>query len=285
MRDYNGLQICREGRQIDCIQPRWTKFQTYDYNVKIEIDFDPELDEYFGITTAKQQIVIDDMMWDKIEQIGRLRDLVRDIRRQYKEQLDRLKAQAEQEQRPDEPRPSEEAMAETEKFKPRSATPSDKKKAEGEKNLEDAATKEAETTGKSKNQAKKDLEENARKRRFAVEFQAIPEGPFYRPHRLGEQKRLIINTQHPFYAKVYEVSPEIGSALEVVLLVLAEAELEAEGDAETFYKSARTGWSERLRYALDRLRPDDEMRDKASALAEEMQMQPEVVGEESDVSA
>ena len=60
MKDYNGLLICRERRQIDCIPPRWTKFQNYDANIKIEIDFDPELDEFFGITTAKQQIVIDD---------------------------------------------------------------------------------------------------------------------------------------------------------------------------------------------------------------------------------
>jgi hypothetical protein len=271
MRDYNGLQVCREGRQIDCIQPRWTKFQTYDYNVKIEIDFDPELDEFFGITTAKQQIVIDDVMWDKIDQAGRLRDLVRDMRRKYKEQLNELDALK---PRPDEPRPSEEAMMETEKFKSRPEAPSDKKKAEGRKNLEDAAAKIAETTGKKKEEAAKELEERAVRRRFKIDFQAIPEGPFYRPQRLGEQKRLIINTQHPFFAKVYDVSPEVGSALEVLLLVLGEAELEAEGDAETFYRAARTGWSERLRYALDRLRPDDEMRDKASAMAEEMQMQP-----------
>jgi hypothetical protein len=275
MRDYNGLMICREGRQIDCIQPRWTKFQTYDYNVKIEIDFDPIVDEYFGITTAKQQIVIDDVMWDKLDQVGRLRDLVRDIRSHFKQEKAKLDAVAIQESDSNEPRPSEAAMMETEKFRPRPVTPSDKKKAEGKKNLEAAATKIAETTGKKKDEVVHELEETAEQRWFAVDFQAIPEGPFYRPHRLGEQKRLIINTQHPFYSKVYTVSPEISSALEVLLLVLAEAELEAEGDAETFYKSARAGWSERLRHALDRLHPDDEMRDKASAIAEEMQMQPE----------
>lgn len=274
MREYNGLLVCREGRQIDCIQPRWTKFQTYDYNVKIEIDFEPRLDEYFGITTAKQQIVVDDVMWDKIEQAGRLRDLVKDIRASYEEELADLKAANEQKAPPDQPRASEEAMMETEKFKPRPASPSDEQEAEGKRNLEDAASKIAEATGRKKSDVVKELQEAAQKRRFAIDFQTIHEGPFYRPHRLGEQKRLIINTQHPFYSKVYAASPEISSALEVLILVLAEAELEAEGDAKTFYKSARTGWSERLRYALDRLRPDDEMRDKASAMAEEMQMQP-----------
>ena len=274
MRDYNGLQICREGRQIDCIQPRWTKFQNYDYNLKIEIDFDPELDEFFGITTAKQQIVIDEVMWDKMEQGGGLRGLVKDMRRQYKEQIEELNAVAEQESQGETPRPSEEAMMDTEKFKPRPGPVSDKKKAEAKKNLENAATKISETTGKEKKKVVEELEGKTVQRRFAVEFQAIPEGPFFRPHRLGEQKRLIINTQHPFYSKVYTAAPEVSSALEVLLLVLAESELEADGDAENFYKRSRTDWSERLRYALDRLRPDDEMRDKASAMAEEMHLQP-----------
>src|SRR5438105_10348550 len=40
MRHYNGLQIMRERRQIDTIPPDFTKFQTYDANIKIEIDFD-----------------------------------------------------------------------------------------------------------------------------------------------------------------------------------------------------------------------------------------------------
>ena len=71
-------------------------------------------------------------------------------------------------------------------------------------------------------------------------FQAIPEGPFYRPKRFGEQKRLI-NTLHPFYTKVYDVSPEIKAALEVLLFVLAEAELEAEGGFESSHHVARTG--------------------------------------------
>jgi hypothetical protein len=238
--------------------------------VKIEVDFDPELDEYFGITTSKQQIVIDETMWDKIEQAGRLRDLVKDIRRRFREDVKRLEAAREQEDRPDEPRASEEAMMDTEKFKTGPSAPSDKKKAEGDKNLDNTATKVSETTGKDKGEVRKELEDRTRRRRYEVEFRSIPEGPFYRPTRFGEQKRVIINTDHPFYEKVYEASPEVKSALEVLLFVMAEAELEADGEAETFYKSARTRWSERLRHALDRLRPDEEMRDKASAIAEEM---------------
>lgn len=277
MREYNGLLICRDGRQIDCIQPRHTKFQTYDYNTKIEIDFDPELDEFFGITTSKQQIVLDEVMWDKIEQGGRVRDLVKDIRKRVEDLRAVIKANMEGGDDPETPRPSEEAMAETEKFKSRPSPTSDRQKQEAQKNLDNTAAKIAGATGKPKEEVAKGLEERGAKRRYEVEFQAMPEGPFYRPYRLGEQKRLIINTKHPFYTKVFSVNKEISSALEVLLLVLAEAELECEidSDPEKFYKSARNGWSERLRNALDRLRSDDEMRDKASAMAEQMHMSAE----------
>jgi hypothetical protein len=274
MRDYNGLLICREGRQIDCIQPRWTKFQVYDRNVKIEIDFDPELDEFFGITTAKQQIGIDDVLWDKLESDGggNVRKLVRDIRDRRDEDEAKLKGKEDTAAGKDAPRASEKVMEETEKFKPRADKPSDRKKAKAREELETTATAIAETTGRAREEVLGELEERTAKRRFEVEFQSIPEGPFYRPKRFGEQKRLIINTLHPFYTKVYDATPEIKAALEVLLFVLAEAELEAEGDQESFYRSARGGWSERLYHALNELRPDEDMRDKAAAVAEKMQL-------------
>lgn len=273
MKEFNGLQICRDGRQIDCVAPRHTKFQNADVNTKIEIDFDPELDEFFGITTSKQQIVIDEVMWDKIEGGGRLRDLVKDIRDRVKERYNELKGAMETGDSPEQPRSSEVAMMETEKFKPRPGLVSDRQKQAAEKNLDAAAEKVAKQTGRPKAEAMKELEQRATLRRFEVEFQGIPEGPFYRPYRLGEQKRVIINTQHPFYTKVYDCAPDVASALEVLLMVIAEAELEAEGDAEAFYQTSRNRWSERLRLALDRLSPDDEMRDKASAVAEEIHME------------
>ena len=277
MRDYNGLLVCREGRQIDCVAPRWTKFQNWDRNVKIEIDFDPQLDEFFGITTAKQQIVIDDVLWDKLESTGGgdLRRTVEDIRRQLGEDIAKLTGKQDSKAGKESPRPSEQVMAETEKFKTRPDKPSDKKKAKAREELESAATKQAETSGKPREEILETLEEHTSKRRFEVEFQPIPEGPFYRPKRLGEQKRVIINTLHPFYTKVYDASPEIKAALEVLLLVLGEAELEAEGDFESFYRSARVQWSERLHHALNELRPDDDMRDQAAIVAERMQVEVE----------
>jgi Histidine kinase-, DNA gyrase B-, and HSP90-like ATPase len=276
MKEYNGILVCRERRQIDCIAPSWTKYQNYDANIKIEINFDPELDEYFGITTAKQQIVIDDEMWEVLRHSGKngggLADLVKDLRSRRDAMEDALKAAAGN--RPDEnvPRPSALAMEQSEKFKGATAEPTPAQQTEARKNIEQLAADRAEKTGKPKDQLVAELLEQTSRQRWDVEFTTIPEGPFYRPLRLGEQKRLLINTDHPFYAKIYDATPEVRAALEVLLFVLAERELEVRNDAEIFYRSERQRWSERLRHALDTLVPEESLVNKAAAVAEQMHL-------------
>ena len=109
-------------------------------------------------------------------------------------------------------------------------------------------------------------------KRWEIDFAAIPEGPFYRPIRLGDQKRVILNTEHPFYTRVYNATsnPDVKAALEVLLFVQAERELETKGELETFYKSERNKWSERLRNALEGLIPNDSVINLASSIAEQM---------------
>lgn len=275
MKNYNGIIICREGRQIDTIIPRWTKFQNYDMNIKIEINFDAELDEHFGITTAKQQIVIDDEMLERLQHDGKdgggLITLVRDLRTRRDELEDKLKAEAHNQAGKDQPRPSAIAMQESEKFKGITTQPTPDQQQEASRNLEQAAAERSRLTGKPKEEEYKELEERTAQRRWDVEFSAIPEGPFYRPHRLGQQKLVILNTDHPFYPKMYEsASPDVRSALEVMLFVLAERELDSKGDAAIFYKAERQKWSERLRHAFDTLVTDESMIDKANAMAEKL---------------
>ncbi len=274
MKDYNGLLICRERRQIDCISPRWTKFQNNDGNIKVEIDFDPELDEYFGITTAKQQIVIDEEMWEKLQHSGKggggLVDLVKDLRSQFEELQEEVEAKLQNETTNEEPRPSVQAMELTEKFKNPVPEPTPEQKDEAQRNLEHTAKERATVTGMPAAQVVEKLLEETSKRRWEIEFASIPEGPFYRPMRLGEQKRLIINTDHPFYTKVYNINPDAKAALEVLLFVLAERELESTGEGEMFYKAERQKWSERLRHALNTLISDDTLINRAAAVAEQM---------------
>jgi hypothetical protein len=276
MRANNGLIVCREQRQIDVVSPRWTKFQNNDVNIKIEIDFDPELDEYFGITTAKQQIVFDDSVWEKLQHSGRggggLKDLVQDLRAR----LDASKAELDAEYRnratADAPAPpaSVLAMEESEKFKPSTPSPSPSQQLEGRRNLEKLASQRAAVTGEAPEVALEAVANTVSGRKWSLALAAVPEGPFYRPTRLGDQKQLVINTDHPFYSRVYAQAPAAQSALEVLLLVLAERELEAQGDAEIFYKAERQAWSERLRHALNSLTTSSSLADAASAVSEQL---------------
>jgi hypothetical protein len=275
MKMYNGLLICREGRHIDTINPRWTKFQTYDANIKIEINFDPELDEFFGLTTAKQQIVLTEEMWEKLQHSGKeggaLKDLVKTMRARFEELQNELKAKAQNVVSADTQRPSALAMEESEKFKGTVQEPTPAQQETAVRNLEEFAAGKAETTGQPKEDVLKELAEQTKKRRWEVEFLPIPEGPFYRPVALGEQKRLVINTDHPFFPKIFErATPDVRAALEVVLFVLAERELEVSHDAATFYKAERQRWSERLRHALDTLVADETIVNTASMIAETM---------------
>ncbi|HWO23572.1 MAG TPA: ATP-binding protein [Kofleriaceae bacterium] len=272
MRKYNGLIVCRAGRQLDCISPDWTKFQNYDVNIKIEIDFDPTLDEFFSITTAKQQVVIDDQMWEMLRNSGKngggLEKLILDLRERRREIDTHLKAKAENKTKDEAPRPSTLAMEATEKFKGRTRELTPKQQQDAQRNLEQAAAQKAELTGEHPEKVLAALTESTSKKRWEVEFLAVPEGPFYRPKRLGEQRRIIINTEHPFYSKIYLPASDAKHALEVMLFVLAERELDSVGEAEIFYKSERQRWSDRLRHALDVLITEESLQDKASAFAE-----------------
>lgn len=284
MKEFNGLLICRERRQIDCVQPDWVTFVNRDRHIKVEVDFDPELDEFFGITTAKQQIVLADEMWQILQHAGRgggnLINLVKSLRARYRDLLNEVNADLERKEAEGGPRASTTAMEATEKFKGSTTEPTEVQKTEGEKNLKAAARRRAKETGESTDEALAALREEVENRRWEVEFEASPEGPFYRPKRFGEQKRVTINTDHPFYSKVYDLAPEVRSALEVLLYVLAERELEATQDTEMFYRAERQRWSERLRYALDVLKSDEALQDHVEAVAEALHdegMQPPLV--------
>jgi hypothetical protein len=272
MKEYNGLIFCRGYRQIACIPPTWTKYQNYDANLKIEINFDPELDEYFGITTSKQQIVPDEEMWERLRQKGSnsggLYDLIRDLRGRLRKLRSDLKAKAAQ-TAGDAPKPSEAAMQHTERYKGTVAEMTEEQKQEALRHLEKRAKQVTTATGTPYDVVLRDLTSETSKWRWGVSYDSVPEGPFYRPERLGERKCLIINTDHSFYSKVYESNPALKPALEVLLFVLAERELECTSDFRFFYRSERSRWSDRLRDALDFLISDESTENETAVSAEE----------------
>jgi hypothetical protein len=101
----------------------------------------------------------------------------------------------------------------------------------------------------------------------------MEEGPFYIPKRLGDQKVIVLNTAHPFYSRLYaKARGDVTTALQVLLFVLADGEIDAEGHRALFYKSERHHWSELLSNALSSLVPQASLEDETS-LAMEMEEQ------------
>ncbi len=272
MRSSNGIIVCRAGRQIDVVSPDWTKFQNYDLNMKIEIDFDPALDEFFGLTTSKQQIVIDERMWEKLKQSGEssggLYALIKEMRKEVNRMRATLQAQ-ESGKDSGKPRPSATAMQAAEKFKTRPSGVSPQKKAAADKALSEYAQGLAKDTDMPLEEATASAKRETDERRYEIEFAAREEAPMYQVRRLGLQKRLTINTSHPFFEKIYQRAGEAKAGLEVLLFVLADAELDADGERETFYRAERHCWSEGLVHALEELVSDDSVTDRASAEAED----------------
>ena len=229
MRDYNGLLISREQRQIDCIQPHWTKLQTYDANIKIEIDLILNSTSISVSRLPKQQIVIDDVMWEKLQHNGKnggaLIALVRDLRHRRDELEKELKAKYENRASNDGPRLSVLAMEESENFLKGSVPePTLNSARRGEEQYRAPGGRASIDHGQAEGQTHRgDCRRNL-EATLGGGVHGDPQGPFYRPFRLGEQKRLVVNTDHPFYAKVYNAAPEVRAALEVLLFVLAERE-------------------------------------------------------------
>jgi hypothetical protein len=278
----NGLLICREGRQIDVVQPEWTKFQNLDTYVKIEIDFDPILDEFFNITTAKQQIRIDEGMWDKLKAPvpggGGLKDLVQDMRAEFAEYNDEIKAWEDNAKKDKlSELPAATAMQQAERFRVKTPRLSDKAREAAQKNLDEAVVAEAEATKITVQEARDKLQEAVKKRPWDIDFQAINEGPFFIPKRLGAQKRIILNTAHAFYTRLYEpASPEVRSALEVLLFILADGEINADDERASFYKNERLyQWSPMLQHALTALVHQTQVEDSTSMRMEKAEMEAE----------
>lgn len=270
----NGILVCREGRQIDVVQPTWTKFQNNDVYVKIEIDFDPVLDEYFSITTSKQQIRIDEDMVEKLRTDGKnaggLGALVTDMRAVFKHDGDVVRAEIKKvtAQKAEE-LPAANAMKEAEKFKTRTPRVSPESQKEAEQNLEKEVATRTKETGRTEDAVRQQIADEVKTRPWDIDFEAMEEGPFFLPKRLGEQKRVVINTAHPFYSRLYaKASGEVVSALQVLLFVLADGEIDAEGHRSTFYKAERNFWSGQLGIALASLVSQGNLDDESSLAME-----------------
>lgn len=267
MEEHEGIIILRNGRQIDVVKRAdWQKkkgsFRNVDRYWQVEVDFSADLDQWFSVTTSKQSVKLSERIWNLLEKAG-VDQKISDLQRRLTVEIAGVKQTAEKHE--NDKRLSEMAMENASRFTAEKPKPGESERAEKSKEMVVAeAERKAGEVGIPVQPVLDKLFDEIANRPYAIVTQDIPEGPFYRPVNFGGQRRVILNTDHPFYTELYASptsTPQVRSALEILLFVLADAELGARDERETFYKEERPQvWSQRLKTALRELIkmvPDD----------------------------
>jgi hypothetical protein len=277
MKENNGyLIVTRAGRQIDLVaQPHYSRetenltIVNYDRNWAVELDFDPVLDEEFGITVNKQQVTLTESMWQKLSD-EKLPSVITGLRSRTKKEIDDLKEPEDNPKAP--PRTSEQVMKEAAKFSTRAKPkPSQERQEEAREKLEPEVEKKAREEKLSQEEALQTILVEQQSRPFVFAFESLEGAPFYRVEQYGIQTRVWINRRHRFYTDIYaplERDARVRSAIELLIFVLAACELEAREDRELFYRAERSEWSRQLETTLALLDRHQSIDDARSAQSE-----------------
>jgi len=255
----NGIIFLRNGRQIDVVKPPKAHTSinaTTDRFWAVEVDFDATLDDEFGMTTAKQQIVPSDRVWDLLAQNAKIFEAIGTMRTAYGKDAAAVRAKATK------TKPASiEAIEHAAKFKTAqkpAETPA--RKEEAERNLKEEARRRAEEAGISPEAVEAELVAKEQESSRAVETEDLPGAPFFRCEQRGGQRVLLINRAHPFYTDLYagpSSDARLRAGLEILLWALGETEVDADptSDRRRFYESERPqAWSPYLKDALVSLR-------------------------------
>ncbi len=261
-----GMSFVRAGREIETVDvfPKsvkdqskglgdWPLLQSYAYHWGVEVRFDPDLDEVFGITNDKQTVRPIEDLWrlmaneDIDDQLGREQAHQRKMRA-----LEREKQQASKAEKASEPTVAEAAAAAADAMAGEKPRVAERVKAKVREVFEEKVVARSKVDDSSVEAARQALEDEAKRRPYVIDFYDEPRGPFYKPEWLnGSQVGVIINREHPFFQTLY--SPLLNlphggqakQALDILLIALARAELAVEHEeTATWYVTQRErAWS------------------------------------------
>ena len=272
-----GMCFVRSGREIETFDayPRtkhdkesglgdWPHISGYAYHFGVEIRFDPDLDEVFNVGNDKQTIRPIDDFWRIMADPEVALDAAVRVEEQYQartrkeERKARLDPQITDEQAT---APAIAAVTQASTATGKSGPLPENRREESKKLQEQAVQDLVEKTGDSVDKARKAIEDEARSKKYAVEFFESRGGVFFEPSLgNGLQRVAKINKLHPFYEVFYSRvaamdDPVARHAIIVLLLTLAESELSAEDDSvRGFYETQRESvWSPFLKLGLKKL--------------------------------
>jgi hypothetical protein len=250
-KNRRGMSFVRAGREIETVDvfPKsikdfakglgnWPLLQSYAYHWGVEVRFDPELDDVFGITNDKQTVRPVEDLWRILANEGVDRHLGREQAWQRKTRAEeRARQNAAAAERADGPTPAEEAAAKADSISGARPQVPDRSKDQVRAGLNEKAKTQAKIGKTSIDAAKKALEAQAKTRPYVVDFFDEPRGPFYRPEWQGAGQVVArINRSHPFFEGLYaplmkqSAAADAKQALDLLLLALARAELNVTDD-------------------------------------------------------
>lgn len=256
-----GMSFVRHDREIETVDvfPRsmrdvsaglgdWPLLQGYAYHWGIEVRFNPQLDEVFGIANDKQTVRPIEDFWRllasenfEVDAMLRAENLWQHKQRDKKKPVIITS---------EEPSPAENAAALADRIdgEPNKVPEKDQEKVE--KATEEEANKRVGVTEATLEEAKEAIKKQGKRRGYKIEYYDDPSGangPFFEPEwRPGNVVVAKVNRQHPFYSTFYAALLDLegGSraryALDIVLLALAKAELRIEDPVTKM-------WNENLR--------------------------------------
>lgn len=258
LKEYNGIIFTRMGRVIDVVtRCPLTTFVNNDRYFKIEIDFPASLDEYFNIPTSKQRVDVSDRIWDILKEHGFLK-AIDQLRKKVREA--KATSSTERENDAKQKRPSEQAMEQVAQLAPvPDPKVEQKRKERGQERLVKEAEKRAAETGKSVQDAQKEIEGELTDSLYKVARISVPGAPFFQVEQIGGTKVLQLNTSTRFFQEVYagpNSNPAVRSALEIMLFSIGDRMLDGSERVQEFYAHEIPEWSRKLQYALSELSTD-----------------------------
>ncbi len=134
--------------------------------------------------------------------------------------------------------------------------------------LKRVAKEKAKVTALPVEQVQQQMLVEAKTRPYKVAEESLAGAPFFRLLQVGGQKILYLNTAHRFYTDVYagpDSTPRLRAALELLLWVIGDCELESTQERRRFYETERAEWSKMFNVALDVLNEVDSVEDELSA--------------------
>lgn len=245
-----GFSIVRAWREIDIIKSPYHAKHWTDAWYRVEIRFDPELDEVFGVTHTKQHASISrgSAIYERMREaivanVTTLKDTI--IARGKTAHIAKAIRAEEAVQRVS-PRlkPVEELL----------------EKADSQVAAE---VKEfVEQSGLDKSKEERDqLEARLSKYTMLIEYELLPGAPFYRTKVVGRSIVVLLNTAHFFYERVYrrieEESPLGKTGVDLLLMALSRCEALGGDEVRTWYDDQRQEWSQHIKAFVQQLDEPD----------------------------